>query len=126
MNPVPLTHGLTHIAVRVRDLQKTKQFYCNVFDMEVMYDEESFIQLNTRGCQDILVFEKASTDVGNAGGIIHFGFRLKDPNDIDQIARRIVKYGGTIKEKGEFIPGSPYIFCSDPEGYEVEVWHELV
>ncbi len=122
---MPLTYGLTHIAVKVRDLQATKKFYCQVFDMEVMYDEESFVQLTTPGCNDILVFEKAdSSAIGNAGGIIHYGFRLEDAGQIDVVAERIVKAGGVIKDKGEFVPGSPYIFFSDPDGYEVEVWYE--
>jgi len=121
----PLTYGLTHIAVKVLDLQRTKNFYCEVFDMEVMYDEETFIQLTTPGCHDIMVFEKAAKyEIGNAGGIIHYGFRLIDPKQIDVIANRIVSAGGTIKDKGEFVPGSPYIFFSDPDGYEVEVWYE--
>lgn len=120
-----LTYGLTHIALKVKDLQATKKFYCDVFDMKVMYDEESFIQLTTKGCNDILVFEKADDrDIGNAGGIIHYGFRLKDPGQIDVMKDRIVLAGGVIRDKGEFVPGSPYIFFSDPDGYEVEVWYE--
>lgn len=122
---MPFTYGLTHIAVKVRDLQATKKFYCQVFDMEVMYDEESFVQLTTPGCNDVLVFEKADKSaIGNAGGIIHYGFRLIDAGHIDVVAERIVKAGGVIKDKGEFVPGSPYIFFSDPDGYEVEVWYE--
>lgn len=39
---------------------------------------------------------------------------------------KIIKAGGTIKEKGEFVPGSPYIFFYDPDGYEVEIWYELI
>jgi catechol 2,3-dioxygenase-like lactoylglutathione lyase family enzyme len=121
----PLTYGLTHIAVKVNDLQRTKDFYCKVFDMEVMYDEKTFIQLKTRGCHDILVFEKKeSGNIGNAGGIIHYGFRLRDPGHIHIMAQRIRNAGGNIKDQGEFVPGSPYIFFHDPDGYEVEVWFE--
>lgn len=120
-----LTYGLTHIALKVKDLRATKKFYCAVFDMKVMYDEESFVQLTTKGCNDILVFEKANDhDIGNAGGIIHYGFRLRDPNQINVMTERIVHAGGVIRDKGEFVPGSPYIFFSDPDGYEVEVWYE--
>jgi catechol 2,3-dioxygenase-like lactoylglutathione lyase family enzyme len=30
------TYGLTHLAIVVKDLNKTKSFYTKVFDMEVM------------------------------------------------------------------------------------------
>ncbi|PYO51283.1 MAG: hypothetical protein DMD72_00040 [Gemmatimonadetes bacterium] len=55
----------------------------------------------------------------------HFGFRLTDPRDIDKAAAAIEKAGGKIKHRGEFVPGEPYVFFSDPDGYEVEVWYEL-
>jgi hypothetical protein len=29
-------------------------------------------------------------------------------------------------DKGEFVPGDPYIFFKDPDGYEVEIWYELI
>jgi hypothetical protein len=33
--------------------------------------------------------------------------------------------GGRVKSTGEFVPGEPYVFASDPDGYEVELWYEL-
>lgn len=120
----PKTYGLTHIAVAVKDLQKTKEFYCSVFDMTVMYHEENFIQLTTPGTHDILVFEKK--EPAPTGGIAHFGFRLKNPNDISEMGNRVKQFGGSIIEQGEFVPGSPFIFLKDPDGYTVEIWYELL
>ena len=31
---------------------------------------------------------------------------------------------GKVLSKGEFAPGLPYVFFTDPDGYEVEVWFE--
>ncbi|MBL7697537.1 MAG: VOC family protein [Chitinophagaceae bacterium] len=122
----PATYGLTHIAIAVNDLERTKKFYCNVFDMEVMYHEDDFIQLTTPGSHDILVFEKKETATSQTGGILHFGFRLKSPGDITEMALRVETYGGKITGRGEFVPGSPYVFFKDPDGYEVEIWYELL
>jgi len=69
----PKTYGLTHIAVAVKDLKRTSLFYQKVFDMEVMYKEENFLQLTTPGSHDIIVFEKKKASYGKTGGIIHFG-----------------------------------------------------
>jgi predicted enzyme related to lactoylglutathione lyase len=85
------------------------------------------IQLTTPGCHDILVFQEKQNETSNhPGGIAHFGFRLRDPKDIDAMEGKVIKAGGVIKEKGEFIPGSPYIFFDDPDGYEVEIWYDLL
>jgi catechol 2,3-dioxygenase-like lactoylglutathione lyase family enzyme len=125
MNKKTATYGLTHIAVAVKDLQRTKLFYQTIFDMEVMYDEDDFVQLTTPGTHDILVFERKSA-TGNSGGIAHFGFRLRSPESIPDVEKKIKKAGGVITSMGEFVPGSPYIFFNDPDGYEVEVWYELL
>ena len=121
-----LTYGLTHLAIGVKDLQKTKAFYQAVFAMEVMYEEANFIQLTTPGTHDILVFELNREADGKSGGIAHFGFRLRSPDAIAAMEKNILEARGVIIKKGEFIPGSPYIFFQDPDGYEVEVWYEVI
>lgn len=32
---------------------------------------------------------------------------------------------GAVTEQGEFVPGEPYLFARDPEGYTLELWFEL-
>ena len=120
----PLTYGLTHLAIAVRDLERTLQFYRAVFDVEVMYRQGGFMQVTTPGCHDIVVFEERSADFGSTGGIAHFGYRLRRPEDIGELADRIRRAGGAIRDEGEFAPGEPYLFFSDPDGYEVEIWFE--
>ena len=123
----PITYGLTHLAVAVNDIQRTMLFYQTVFDMQVMYLHDNFLQLTTPGCNDILVFEKKEDGpVGYSGGVAHFGFRLKKAEDIEQMVAKIIDAGGIITDKGEFVKGSPYVFFKDPDGYEVEVWYELL
>jgi predicted enzyme related to lactoylglutathione lyase len=71
------------------------------------------------------VFEENPAKAGKPGGVVHFGFRLMDPGDIDAAARAIRRAGGKVLSRGEFCPGEPYLFAADPEGYTVEVWYEL-
>jgi catechol 2,3-dioxygenase-like lactoylglutathione lyase family enzyme len=120
------TLGLTHLALSVSDLNRSFQFYHDVFGMLAVFREPDFIQAQTPGSQDIIVFEKAEGDhIGQSGGIKHFGFRLADPRDIEKAARAIEQAGGKITRRGEFVPGEPYVFFKDPDGYEVEIWYEL-
>ena len=118
------TYGLTHLAIYVKDLDRTRRFYQSIFDMELMYQEEDFLQLTTPGAHDILVFEKKNGASGHTGGIAHFGFRLRKPDDMAEMTEKVKKAGGKIFDSGEFEPGAPYIFFNDPDGYEVEVWYE--
>jgi catechol 2,3-dioxygenase-like lactoylglutathione lyase family enzyme len=61
---------------------------------------------------------------GRPGGIV-FGFRLTDPAHIAGAIRAVKAAGGTILDHGEFVPGEPYVFFRDPDGYEVEIWFEI-
>lgn len=119
------TLGLTHLALSVSDLNRSFQFYHDVFGMIAVYREPNFIQAQTPGTQDILVLESGGDSIGKSGGIKHFGFRLTDARDIDKAAKSIESAGGRITQRGEFVPGEPYVFFQDPDGYEIEVWYEL-
>ena len=121
------TYGLTHLAIAVKDIERTLKFYQYIFGMDVMYHEAKMIQLTTPGQHDILVFEERDEDVvGHTGGIAHFGFRLKQPESISVIRNKISDFGAEVIDEGEFVPGSPYVFFKDPDGYIIEVWFELI
>jgi catechol 2,3-dioxygenase-like lactoylglutathione lyase family enzyme len=121
----PLTFGLTHLALGVADVDRAFEFYRKVFGMVVVYRGDEFIQAQTPGARDVIVFEHAKKSVGKSGGIAHFGFRLTSPEDINVAAARVKAAGGTVTEQGEFVAGEPYLFAHDPDGYLFEVWFEL-
>ena len=118
------TYGLTHVAVAVRDVKRASKFYRSVFGAVEVYKKNDFVQLQTPGSRDVLVFEEKPKLAGKVGAIAHFGFRLQNPNDIGAAARAVKKAGGRVKEQGEFVPGEPYLFASDPDGNEIEIWFE--
>jgi catechol 2,3-dioxygenase-like lactoylglutathione lyase family enzyme len=127
MSPIPpvRTYGLTHIALAVRDPRRSLEFYKTVFGVVPVYEDANFIQAQTPGSRDVIVFERETANAGRSGGVAHFGFRLRDPSDIAQACSAIEAAGGQIRDRGEFIPGEPYVFFTDPDGYEVEIWYEL-
>jgi len=119
------TYGLTHVALAVRDTRVSLRFYGAVLGVVPVYESEDFIQAQTPGSRDVLVFERRPRQAGRTGGIAHFGFRLTRPSDIDRALAAIGAAGGAIRDHGEFVAGEPYVFFRDPDGYEVEIWYEL-
>ena len=119
------TFGLTHLALGVQDVQRAFEFYEAVFGMVAVHRSEEFLQAQTPGARDVLVFERAKAHRGKSGGVAHFGFRLVDPADIAAAATAVEKAGGSVVEQGEFCPGEPYLFARDRDGYLLEIWYEL-
>ena len=118
------THGLSHIALSVLDPNRSLEFYSSVFGVREYYRDESTVQVLGPGPHDVLAFEKRPADAGAPGGIIHFGFRLIQPGDIDAAVAAVERAGGVLTRRGEFGPGLPYAFVRDPDGYEIEIWFE--
>ena len=122
--PAFKTHGLSHVALCVTDPDRSLKFYSAVFGVREYFRSESTIQVLGPGPHDVLAFEKRPADAGVPGGIIHFGFRLTRPEDIDAAVAAVTSAGGTVSSRGEFAPGLPYAFVRDPDGYEIEIWYE--
>ena len=53
------------------------------------------------------------------------GTRLRSASGMAGAAEAVVAAGGSVESKGDFVPGEPYLFARDPDGYTVEIWFEL-
>jgi len=118
------THGLTHISLAVCDPQKSLEFYVQAFGVREYFRDDDQIQVRGPGPFDVLAFERAPGKAGAAGGITHFGFRLKKPEDMSHAVAEVERAGGKLLRQGEFAPGFPFAYIADPDGYEIELWFE--
>lgn len=121
--PVP-TFGLTHLSISVSDLDRSLHFYRETFGAVEYFRDAKSIQCTGVGPQTVLALELKPKTAGKAGGISHFGFRLKSPADLDAAINAAMNSGGSLKRRGEFAPGCPFAYLLDPDGYTVEVWYE--
>ncbi|HKZ67474.1 MAG TPA: VOC family protein [Chitinophagaceae bacterium] len=120
------TLGLTHIALPVKDVRRSSLFYQKIFGVKEMYRCADFIQVQTPGSKDIVVFEIQKKKSLKIKPGFHFEFRLPKPSGIKSIIKTVEKAGGKIKASGEFVRSEPYVFFYHPDGYEIEVWFEKI
>jgi catechol 2,3-dioxygenase-like lactoylglutathione lyase family enzyme len=117
------TRGLTHIHLIVRDMKRSRAFYCKVFGMQVSFTiGKKMVFLNTPGSKDMITLHEdagAARVAGKSGGIAHFGFE-RVRTDLDAAIKEVTEAGGRLLERGEHAPGVPYAYVSDPDGYVIE------
>lgn len=118
------TFGISHIAMQVADLDRAVAFYEKAFGTKQYFRNDRSAQVLGPGPADVIAFELAPGEAGKAGGLLHFGLRLTGPTEIDNVVDRALAAGGVLRERGDFGDNQPYAFILDPDGYEIEIWHE--
>jgi catechol 2,3-dioxygenase-like lactoylglutathione lyase family enzyme len=111
------TDGLTHIHLVVRDLERSLRFYREVFGMSEQFrDGPAKVVLTTPGAGDAITLNADPVGAelaGQGGGISHFGFRLKDPQRLEEAINEVEAAGGRLAGRGEHARG-PARLCHGP------------
>ena len=116
------TEGLTHLNLRVSDLDASLRFYKGVFGMQEMFRDGSLVFLNTPGSHDLITLNPlVDGPIGKDGGVGHFGFRLKPGVVLDEAITEVEAAGGKLISRGEHAPGVSFAYVADPDGYVIEL-----
>jgi catechol 2,3-dioxygenase-like lactoylglutathione lyase family enzyme len=115
------THGLTHLALKVVDPERSLRCHRAVFGVEEYFRDANSIQVKGPGPLDVIAFERATSEARPPWGIAHFEFRLTTPSDKAAVAESFAA-GGRLLRRGEFSLGCPFANVADPNGCEFEIW----
>ena len=118
------TRGLNHLALPVRDPERSAQFYGELFNMEIISSSPEVAFLKTAGADDLIALSRSEARVLSSRDTMHFGF-VVDPEMFDAAVRTIEEM--SVKKVSE--PSrrkiGRYIFIEDPDGYTVEIFENL-
>ena len=119
------THGLYHLHLIVRDLDRSLAFYRDVFGLEERFrDGPKMVFLATPGAGDLITLNEDPAEAANAGrngGVGHFGFRLAPGADLDAAIADVVRAGGALVRRSRPGEGRHYAYVRDPDGYLIEL-----
>ena len=118
------TNGLNHLALPVRDPQRSAEFYAGLFNMKIASSSPDVAFVKTLGARDLIAFNRSEAKVGSSRETMHFGFWV-EPEQYDAALRAIEAAGVTkISEPSRRAIGR-YIFIEDPDGYVLEIFECL-
>jgi len=118
------TNGLNHLALPVKDPERSAQFYADLFNMEIISSSSEMVFLKTIGSTDLIALSRSKAEVLSSRDTMHFGFTV-EPEQFDAAVRTIEKKAiKKISEPSKRDIGR-YIFIEDLDGYTVEIFEYL-
>lgn len=110
--------GLSHIALKSRDLKQTEEFYTGMLGLKVAFRHPpGMIFLTTPGSSDLLNFVKSSRPVSGAQGLDHIGFKVTR-GALQRLEKKLRENKVAIEGRR----GKSAIYFSDPNGYKIECY----
>ena len=131
---VPLIRGLRHLALRVKNIGRSRAFYEGVFGMKVVWQPDLGNVYLSSGTDNLALHQIPSEELAqyaNPSGqfLDHFGVIMDTPESVDQMFDQIHKeaerFGGAILHRPKRHRDSSYSFyVADPDGNTIQVLYE--
>jgi len=116
--------GIRHIALRVRDLQCSIDFYTRLLGMRVEWKPDPANAYLTSGSDNLALHEvRNAADAGGDGlGLDHFGFVVSQPAEVDQWANLLEAEGIKLTRKPKtHRDGARSLYFRDPDGNLIQI-----
>ncbi len=119
----PLLLGIRHVALNVRDVQKSIQFYSGVLGMKLEWMPDPENAYLTSG-QDNLALHKspAGEEPGTNQLVHHIGIVVRNPEDVDKWADRLRNLGvSLVQQPKTHRDGARSFYFRDPDGLLIQL-----
>lgn len=126
----PPLQGLRHLALRVRDIRKAKDFYLRFFGMQVVWEPDPQNCYLSSGTDNLALHEvPAASAEGQASTpaspLDHFGFIARNPQVVDAWAAWAEQNGvAIVKAPKQHRDGSYSCYLADPDGNVIQILYE--
>ncbi len=116
--------GLRHVALRVRDVQRSLDFYGRLLGMRIDWRPDPENVYLTSG-SDNLALHQISGGMpaeSNRLGLDHIGFVVEQPGHVDQWAERLEAEGVKLTQRPKtHRDGTRSLYLRDPDGNLIQI-----
>jgi catechol 2,3-dioxygenase-like lactoylglutathione lyase family enzyme len=119
----PLILGLRHVALNVRDVRRSVEFYRNVLGMEVEWEPDPDNVYLTSGSDNLAIHKlPEGAEPGAVQSVHHIGFIVKTMADVDALAARVEEHGiSLVHPLKTHRDGARSFYFKDPDGVLIQV-----
>ena len=118
--------GLDHMALAVSDLEKSIQFYEEVFGFEMKEDQrdENWAIIGIKGRVYLCLYQQEEVEA-SANSIYHWGFHVE--GSLNELSRALQAKGIKVKNLDKCpdgvweYPASQSLYIYDPDDYAIEL-----
>jgi catechol 2,3-dioxygenase-like lactoylglutathione lyase family enzyme len=118
--------GMRHIALKVKNVARSKNFYQEIFGMEVVWEPDPQNVYLSSGCDNIALHEvspKFATGVEQQ--LDHLGFVVETVERVKELEREFQTKGVKIVHPFKIHrDGSASFYCADPDGIVIQMLYE--
>ena len=119
--------GMRHIALKVRDVVKSKKFYQEMFGMEIVWEPDAENVYLSSGCDNIALHEVSDEFAAAAAEkqLDHLGFVVETIERVKELESEFISRGVTIVHPFKVHrDGSASFYCADPDGIVIQLLYE--
>ncbi|HEY3305347.1 MAG TPA: VOC family protein [Candidatus Binatia bacterium] len=119
--------GLRHVALKVRDIRRAKDFYQQCFGMEVVWEPDPQNVYLSSGCDNLALHEShRGTDISTGGDSLdHLGFVVESVARVRELEEDFRAKGVKIVQPFKIHrDGSASFYCAAPDGIVIQMLYE--
>lgn len=118
---------MRHIALKVKDAARSKEFYCKLFGMEVVWEPDPQNIYLSSGWDNIAIHEVPQEFLPGAAEmqLDHLGFVVETVGRVKELEHEFVSQGVKIVHPFKIHrDGSASFYCVDPDGIVIQLLYE--
>ena len=127
MNSVSGLKGLRHLALKVRDIRRSKAFYQEIFGMEIVWEPDPQNVYLSSGVDNLALHElsKGVQPSSSEQRLDHLGFVVESIERVQELEKEFQARGVKIVHPFKLHrDDSVSFYCADPDGILIQVLYE--
>jgi catechol 2,3-dioxygenase-like lactoylglutathione lyase family enzyme len=119
--------GMRHIALKVRDAARAKDFYQGILGMDIVWEPDSKNVYFSSGCDNLAIHEVSPNllQSGEERQLDHLGFLVESIERVKELEREFRAKGVAIVHPFKVHrDGSASFYCADPDGIVIQMLYE--